>query len=410
MYPVPEAISGDKWSVAEGIPRTDMRSREMWVPAADTPEAAFLRAHETAHARITPKVHANAACKKFAVSMEALQCVEDMRVHQFLEARDIDRCGALGPEEVVQRMMEIWKDNPRRLAGALVGSYRTGDFDHVYAAIDRLPIGREVIRGWTTIRDFYDEMDDTLRQKKRVYRGKYRPYSHVRGFRDLTVPTARLFDAIFPEAGITGDADAEKLAKYARRYGARPRVQWGKLAPVERAKLSKHRRPKQSGGKAWRDEGAVPAAIYRMTLDGRIFNRKRRLRGGTVLVDASGSMGLTDRDLERIVEAAPGATVAAYCGDDRHGKLVIVAERGRMATGTEIDNRCDLGGNVVDGPALRWLAKQAGPRVWVSDGMVTGVGDACCLELMREALVICQQADIKRVEKAEFAADELARG
>ena len=30
---------------------------------------------------------------------------------------------------------------------------------------------------------------------------------------------------------------------------------------------------------------------------------------------------------------------------------------------------------MVDGPALRWLARQDRPRIWVSDGVVTGVGD-----------------------------------
>jgi hypothetical protein len=58
-------------------------------------------------------------------------------------------------------------------------------------------------------------------------------------------------------------------------------------------------------------------------------------------------------------------------------------------------------GNVIDGPALRWLASQPGPRIWISDGRVTGVRDRSSLDLVVEAMGICRRNQITRVDKAD---------
>src|SRR5947209_8372180 len=83
----------------------------------------------------------------------------------------------------------------------------------------------------------------------------------------------------------------------------------------------------------------------------------RRAPGGSVLIDASGSMGLDVGDIWEIVELVAGATVAAYAGDGREGTLRILARGGRGVC--QGDCAADLGsGNIIDGPALRWLARQ----------------------------------------------------
>jgi hypothetical protein len=123
-------------------------------------------------------------------------------------------------------------------------------------------------------------------------------------------------------------------------------------------------------------EGVFPRYPGRLLSDGAVFARKRRVPGGTVLIDASGSMNLTHAQVKAIVEKTAGATVAVYLGtgDDMTGVLRIVAKRGRMAERfTGYDN--DSSGNVVDVPALDWLCKQPKPRIWVCDGIVTGKGD-----------------------------------
>jgi len=59
---------------------------------------------------------------------------------------------------------------------------------------------------------------------------------------------------------------------------------------------------------------------------------------------------------------------------------------------------------VVDVPALEWLARQPGPRFWVSDGKVTGIDDQPSDAVSERADEICRQAHIVRVETLERAA------
>jgi hypothetical protein len=131
-------------------------------------------------------------------------------------------------------------------------------------------------------------------------------------------------------------------------------------------------------------------------------------------------MNFSDDDLAELVAAAPGATVAVYAGACDYGRLVIVAANGKMADKSAIeraltprppaadssddsDDDSDpyclrpMCGNVVDGPALEWLGRQPGPRIWVSDGLVTGVYDEFANNLRAEAVATMRQRDIERI-------------
>ena len=107
----------------------------------------------------------------------------------------------------------------------------------------------------------------------------------------------------------------------------------------------------------------------------RIFTNKVRVKGGMVIVDISGSMSLSQQDIEAIVEAAPAATILAY--SQNHYSTVnawLLAKRGWRVR--EIPN-IGGAGNGVDGPALVWGIKNRHPNepiVWVSDGEVTSNG------------------------------------
>ncbi len=136
------------------------------------------------------------------------------------------------------------------------------------------------------------------------------------------------------------------------------------------------------------EEGSIPKNMHRWPTDRKIFDRTRRIPGGSVLIDDSGSMNLTQKQLNDIVEGAPAAIVASYAGtsrmQDEHGKA-IMDENDHAVPGGEIrilakeasrvahkDLEIDMGNNMIDGPALEWLAEQPYPRVWVSDGVATG--------------------------------------
>lgn len=106
-----------------------------------------------------------------------------------------------------------------------------------------------------------------------------------------------------------------------------------------------------------------------------LFERKRKDFGvaGSVLIDASGSMGVTPEVLEKLMRCAPGAVIAYYNGgmssDGYLGALFVTARQGRLYT-REYPSRG--GGNEVDLEALTWLLHQKGPRVFVTDGEFCG--------------------------------------
>jgi hypothetical protein len=116
--------------------------------------------------------------------------------------------------------------------------------------------------------------------------------------------------------------------------------------------------------------------VERFVSDQRVFRRraKQRKGGGTVLLDVSSTMELSDKDVQRIVVGAPEATkVATYCGNATNGLLSIVVDKGRRAEPRDIARRYGEGNN-VDLHALDWLSCQPAPRVWYTDGGVTGKG------------------------------------
>lgn len=135
----------------------------------------------------------------------------------------------------------------------------------------------------------------------------------------------------------------------------------------------------------------------RWATDKALFeSRGKRIGGATILIDTSGSMSLSEADVEKMVTLAPAATIAVYAGEGRSGVLRIVAKDGRRVREGSLHPQ--QGGNIVDGPALRWLAKQGKPRLWVSDGIVSGVHEAHYVRnLYEDAAEISREHSILRV-------------
>ena len=157
------------------------------------------------------------------------------------------------------------------------------------------------------------------------------------------------------------------------------------------------------------DAGVVPKHIGRLLSDQRLFDVKRKRPGGTVVIDTSGSMGLSTDDVDKLVMAAPGCTVAVYGGqgfDD--GRMRLLAAHGKVVE-REFRRHAGHGANLIDGPALMWAAKQNEPRIWVSDGMVTGTGETTSAALKAECKYICNRYHIKRVPHVEEALHEFRR-
>lgn len=156
------------------------------------------------------------------------------------------------------------------------------------------------------------------------------------------------------------------------------------------------RLPRKVGRGKWRpaDSGAHPRRMERWATDMAVFATRGRQRSGTVLIDGSGSMCLSAEAITMLVTQVPAATIAMYSGRNGEGYLWILAARGRRVSSIPSHPV----GNCVDGPALRWLARQKAPRLWVSDGEVTGYDDRHTPQLKTEAKSICRVFGIKRIE------------
>lgn len=211
---------------------------------------------------------------------------------------------------------------------------------------------------------------------------------------------------------------------------------WGNMNTVTAPLLRHYRATTKREGSAAPD-GSVPLYWGRWYTDRSVWDRKGLRRGGTLLIDISGSMSWAHNITAELIEAMPAMTIAAYSSDDgaakpyakkyqeiyaahkgnpshpavvaahaeymknaHWGRLTIIAKQGRIVESGQKWREGHGGGNVVDGPALEWLAKQQRPRVWFSDGQVVGVGGQGAYH-HKDAARICRLGNIKRTVKVE---------
>lgn len=126
------------------------------------------------------------------------------------------------------------------------------------------------------------------------------------------------------------------------------------------------------------DIGVNPKNMHRRLTDNKVFQVKAKRKSGTVLIDVSGSMHLDTEDIFEIISTLPASTVAIYSGmsypshvepHEVKGQLQIVGKDGKYV-GEIPEHGLN---NLIDGPAIDWLSKQAEPRILVSDLLFTGV-------------------------------------
>ena len=191
-------------------------------------------------------------------------------------------------------------------------------------------------------------------------------------------------------------------ARWAPMEMLRPELSVG----IDRSRVEKRARRREK-------YGTVPSNIHRAFTDGKVFTKraKKKKPGGTILLDKSGSMGLSNEELEKLVLNVKHGTVAAYnatCSPGKegtpHGWLTLIAEN-FMRVG-DVSVIPSGGNNLVDGPAIRWLAAQSEPRIWISDGQVTGISSSGNTEefddgLSKEVGVLVERYKIKQYQTIE---------
>jgi hypothetical protein len=110
------------------------------------------------------------------------------------------------------------------------------------------------------------------------------------------------------------------------------------------------------------------SAIVSGDANGLFSRRVKNKPGGCVVIDASGSMGATARNLSEICKLVPTATVGYYSGYGSGGRgvLCVYAKDGKRFSGELPEDKLH-GGNAVDLPAIQWMMKHPKPWTLVSD-------------------------------------------
>lgn len=409
---VPSAIDGRDWQVnqenADMMGATDLKRAKMSAPRGDNATARMVRIHELMHAKITPKTDPQKAAEAGGCSIDALQWAEDTRVGFIMKRNKLIDAEALTVEECDGIAESIPPEDLRHIAAFLMANwFLPAQRERLREAMERRPDlnSADIDYAYLTVERIVKGAYNGYRRHKT----KQRTIGKSHGLKKISIPLAIYFDMEFPvNSNRPGGAKARDIGREVQRIKGRPG--WGAIRGVDVMALNNRVKPKRPIGRRFFDVGVIPRAVHRLTVDNRVFSERKRVKGGTVLADASGSMHYDYDDIRRILQEAPAATIAFYSGTDGFGSILIGARGGMAADPEAVLDRLHSengGGNEIDAPALRWLAKQPGPLYWISDEEVGASGGRGCsgtdgygkhTPAWEECVQICRVAGIHRVE------------
>jgi hypothetical protein len=386
----------------------DQKRRRMWVPLHE--DGRSVGRHELGHTRFSP-----VTLPRVAFEPGVLAAVEDARVNLALQRSGVP--SDLDFESEAYVVLLAARDARRGDAFALfqraVASIGTSVAPALVAFLlrDEAPCGEAILR-W--MRRVQTALDAAAVRRDRVEAPFETALSLARSLaRELRAhgvldATGRARTRSVIQCCVEHpDGERSSGARRARgRTGegeeARDGVEAGRLT-IRTVPLRVALRAR-GGARTWRagTEGSAVRYLHRWATDRAIFRCRTRARGGSVLIDASGSMSIGSEDLDRFLLVAPiGTRVAIYAGEGEAGELCVVAAGGQRAAVEDI--ACSGRGNIIDLPALEWLARQRGPRVWVSDGGVTGIGDKPSAALTARCAALRSRSGIRRVASLDDA-------
>lgn len=428
----------DTCKPVRGKPMTDIVGRHMVVPVANEELDRVIRAHEMMHARVSPAEDFGKWIARGIATEQGLRVVEEVRVNFLVKKAGFDTdLLADGSELVTGTLLAERRDWADLVYTAVGYSYCGGGKDFLTGV-------RRVNRAWgNTLKEITKRVEKEM--AKAYKRGdlgstevEKRSGLSPLGFAH-TERIAEWIDRIAnvdpdengddEETNENGNPDAKreneqketetkknengatnKPAKDKERAPLNPDdfkpadarkgvvPSWGELK-VKRLPMTRRAKGGLGRKRIASPQGRNPRRIGNALVDPqrRVFDATKKGNGGIVLIDGSGSMSMTSKQILEITEQAPGCTVAVYSADrdNVNDNLLVIAENGKMVA--ELPKR--NGGNGVDGEAIRWALKQrkrsTTPVVWITDGQVHGLGtqgawggyhDILAMDCIKEAL------------------------
>ena len=475
IKPIPETLKkdGDNWKVRRTSyvekPSSDVSARKMIVPTGTDNFDFYQRMLQLGHAR-SPIEHIDEK-DLWYIGKSLLEAVNDARITKFLHKRidtdneNILKCESKMPEEVA--MLSKITKNKKITFNTVVQTLieTSGTITHkklrrIYKGsmeLDKYELAKMIHKKANEIINTYkDSFQDDIPYQATIEAAKYvreqledeenRQKEKEQQKQNQTKSEKRISKALeedskkdkqkkeISQQQVSKDGAISKAGKYFEEKYQTTEADfvWEQYKTVK-CKLTVKVKTNKIGKKertAFEGRFANPA---RWVIDRKAFRKRRPLgNAGALLIDSSGSMHLSVEHIERIMKVSPTVTMAKYqCNmtqkdydngvkQGHHGKLCILAKGGKRISALELDRYTVGGVNGCDLPALEWLAKQNGPRFWISDCCVAKIHDidktsitichnrewACKgehTEFFQECLTFCKKNNIHIISKMSKA-------
>jgi hypothetical protein len=403
------------WTVTPGTLRrgdafTDLVSHRMQVPSGDDEISRCVRAHEMMHAKVSP-ITLWVPEEYGHLDHATLVAAEEFRINMLIKSAGfpVDKFLADGSEKSTGERLGVNADWNSTVL--------------MIAAVTGTKSSRPLINGLrSTQPEWIPAVREISNQLQRLWKNSTRqgptqvastqPWlGSTEGWR-FTIRVALIL-----QRSLVSQDDSETMTGDQLHQMAQGRLR--RFAPLIENHLYRPRRIE--GYLNQRDTpqptGRHPRYIERLLTDPerRVFAGRRKCPGGTVLIDQSGSMHLSDADLWRIIAAAPGCTVIGYSHHSRsegQPNIWVLAHQGQVVADIPPGN----GGNGVDGPALHFAIdrhRPGSPLIWVCDGYVTDHQDNFASDLAEQCARIVIGHGIHQVcdvDQAVVALHQAAKG
>jgi hypothetical protein len=399
LAPLPQVLSrsdasNGAWTIEGGTCNrgdawTNHSTKEMRVPLADTPEARVVRAHEMAHARVSPTWRTDTITQLAAQYGErVLACVEELRVNTLISRIGFD--------------LNLLHDGSEKPGGTRIATTGGREMWNEAVSFTTACVGsptalREFISG---VRkgspDWAKALTKMARQLTKVTdeiataeMASTTPTEDgtPAGYVTVTQAIGRIVKPYLESAIGDGAPYTTELARQINRAtepGGRraPTGRWADMVLMDLALtekfdsplLGRRRRPAQSGTRV-----AFPTNAVRDP-GRRVFGGPASAPGGVVVIDQSGSMDLSSQQLDALLSLSPSLTVIGYShrpGDAAATPNAWVLARGGRRVASDDLPQGNVG-NGVDLPVLEFangLRRSGEPLIWVCDGQTTDSND-----------------------------------
>ncbi len=417
----PELLSGREderiarpWTVREGSTARgsascNLAERVLEVPLGPSAQARVIRAHELMHARVSPHVeHLLKALDE--VSPRALECAEELRVNVLLARLHFD--------------VTLLKDGTEKIGGRRVAD--AGEWAEAVCflmAVLGTGAEREYLAGIRQGRASWLPALRAIRKRalalmdqqstSKLASTQFNDEGLPSGYATTTLVIARMVAQSIEARVPTTPEELRAFRRSLEEGGRRPATGHFALLVFD---TSLDRRTPSSVGSIRRTRATTTGTTLRypgrfLTDEyRRAFAARRRVHGGIVVIDQSGSMDLEPQALSELVRSAPNALVVGY--SHRPGDRGSTPNAWLLCDRGSIADECPSGnvGNGVDGPVLRWALSQRQanePVVWITDGQVTDSHDHPDSALTQECANLVRRHRIRLVRDLTSASRAL---